>query len=203
MTETIKKYSRHLTCPSCGITFSSWRSKRFCSETCRKKAANHRFTAKSRYASRVDAEAGIIDLEDVVSKAFSKPKSRYEGLRLVNGRSPYETPVFLKIDDCTQKAVISGEETIAWLMDVEGYGWFGKIKEPTGHEWTYGPATLKEAKEAVIRYLQGNSTDQDDDRSRYGSIYFGDDPCLTKFSVPSEKGPKTLEKSQKVGMQLG
>jgi hypothetical protein len=73
-------------------------------------------------------------------------------------------------------------------MDVDGYGWFGKVKEGRSLEWTYGPTiNLKIAKEAVERYLRGRSTSEDWDLAEYGSIYV--DPTsatLSQYRVSPE-----------------
>lgn len=65
-------------------------------------------------------------------------------------------------------------------MDVDGHGWFGKVKDDEA-EWTYGPATEKEAKKAVEDFLRtGDNYDW-----LIGSIYSGNG-FLRRYSVPPE-----------------
>jgi hypothetical protein len=170
--------STKLTCPSCGTQFTKWREKRFCSEPCRKKASNARYKASSihtekepkrRYEGRVVAlrQNQLEKLPE--NQGFQKAKRRYEA------------PLFQRIDKWTWKATIrGGEETVAWLMDVDGYGWFAKRKVQ-GSEWTYGPTTLEEAKEAVKDFLR--SGDTCDWIRPVGSIYTGHG-YLNRYAVP-------------------
>lgn len=170
--------STKLTCPSCGIQFAKWREKRFCSEPCRKKASNARYKASSihtekepkrRYKGRVVAllQNQLEKLPE--NQGFQKPKRRYEA------------PLFHRIDKWTWKATVKGgEETVAWLMEVEGYGWFGKVKDQ-GTEWTYGPATLEEAKKATVDFLK--TEDSSDWIRPVGSIFTGNG-YLNRYAVP-------------------
>jgi hypothetical protein len=91
-------------------------------------------------------------------------------------------------------------------MDVEGYGWFGKVKEPShpSREWTYGPSPrIKEAKEAVARYLRQCSTTEDWDNSHYGSIFLPpkdrSDIWLSQYRVPPQEtmGQRETETKEK------
>jgi len=167
-------------CPSCGTSFTHWRKKTYCSDPCKRKAQNARAYDRAKGTEK-EAESNHQGTTLALRKIT--PRKAPENMGSKSRFSTYETPVFRKLDKWTWKATIrGGEETVAWLMEVEGYGWFAKRKGE-GSEWTYGPATLEEAKEAVKDFLRtGDSYDW-----LIGSIYTGNGH-LNRYAVPPSLG---------------
>jgi hypothetical protein len=83
-----------------------------------------------------------------------------------------ETHVWTACNEITHRLARNGRDStndhshaVAWAMLVEGLGWFGRI----GEDWSFGPTSLRRAKEAVEAFLRGELFDKfDGERSWRG-----------------------------------
>jgi hypothetical protein len=138
--------TKQATCPECGKRFTPWRQKRFCSEVCRKRQQN----ARLGYVRR----DGATTLQD-------DPKGHKQGLPDAPGGAagPFTDAfredggfVWTACNEITRKLTLQGSQTaIAWAIQIEGLGWFGRI----GKDFSFGPTSRRRAKQAVEARLKG------------------------------------------------
>ena len=126
-------------CPQCGGAFTPWRSKRFCSERCRKNAEN----ARLGYV-RGDEASLVADALKTQNKT-----QQYQPLaRLARGE---ETFVWIACNAVTHKLIRPGSDSaLGWVLK-DGQRWFGKISGG----FSFGPSTRRRAQKAVLARLEG------------------------------------------------
>jgi hypothetical protein len=126
-------------CPQCGMAFTPWRSKRFCSERCRKSAENARLGYVRGNEASLVADA---------LKTQNKTKQYQLLTRLGRGG---ETFVWIACNAITSKLIRPGSDSaLGWVLK-DRQGWFGKI----GGEFSFGPSTRRRAQKAVLARLEG------------------------------------------------
>lgn len=121
-------------CPQCGRAFTPWRSKRFCSERCRKNAEN--------------ARLGYVRGDEASLKNQNKTQQYQPLARLGRGD---ETFVWIACNAVTDKLIRPGSDSaLGWVLR-DGRRWFGKISGGV----SFGPSTRRRAQKAVLARLEG------------------------------------------------
>ena len=164
------------TCPQCGRKFTPWRAKQYCSEQCRKSAQNARLGYVRRDEATRVANDQKTEFSPQQNQRVTNPFRRDEGLE------------WAACNEVTHKLTKKGSpDAIAWVMLVEGQGWFGRI----GKEFSFGPSSLPRAKAAVEARLMGRMLDKlEGEKSWRGTCW-----KLISGATPVTAGSKSSDAS--------
>lgn len=179
-----------LTCPNCGKQFSPWRSKKFCSERCRKQEQNRRL----EYVRRDENSGQAHGHHEGQNPQFSLQQNQ----QVMDGVRRYGAYRWVACNEITRKCVEEDhDKALGYAIHVNGIGgvekpgWYGVIKDERG-DYRFGPTSKARAELAVERRLQHAPMEdiREDERQWIGEIY----PTPSKpLAAPEKKPSRAME----------